>query len=240
MKVLLLIIAVFAHLAVSAPLAVAADASDRAIIGFSMDGGHFAFEEYGVQDGSGFPYSNIYIINLKTDEWVKGSPIRVLVRDENATAHTARHQALTEAAPLIEKYGTVQPIKLLASNAVGERVTSPHKMTFKRFHNLSTLWTVQLTELDIEQPGECKPFSPVRGFALSARIEGQDKTVELYRDEKLPKSRGCPEGYKLADVIAFGENEDAPVVVLVHKLTFGFEGRDARFIAVPVELPSWR
>ena len=240
MKVLLLIIAVFAHLAVSAPLAVAADASDRAIIGFSMDGGHFAFEEYGVQDGSGFPYSNIYIINLKTDEWVKGSPIRELVRDENATAHTARHQALTEAAPLIEKYGTVQPIKLLASNAVGDRVTSPHKMTVKRVHNLSTLWTVQLTELDIEQPGECKPFSPVRGFALSARIEGQDKTVELYRDEKLPKSRGCPEGYKLADVIAFGENEDAPVVVLVHKLTFGFEGRDARFIAVPVELPSWR
>ncbi len=236
----MLIIAVFAHLAASAPPAVAADAADRAIIGFSMDGGHFAFEEYGVQDGSGFPYSNIYIINLKTDEWVKGSPIRVLVRDENATAHTARHQALTEAAPLIEKYGTVQPIKLLASNAVGERVTSPHTMTFKRFHNLSTLWSVQLTELDIEQPGECKRFSPVRSFALSARVEGQDKTVELYRDKKLPKSRGCPEGYKLADVIALGESEDAPVVVLVHKLTFGFEGRDARFIAVPVELPSWR
>ncbi|WP_337660530.1 DUF2259 domain-containing protein [Anderseniella sp. Alg231-50] len=236
----MLIIAVAAHLAVSAPLAVAADASDRAIIGFSMDGRHFAFEEYGVQDGSGFPYADIYIINLKTDKWVKGSPIRVIVRDENATAHTARHQALTEAAPLIEKYGTVQPAKLLASNAVGERVTSPHAMTFKRFHNLSTLWTVQLTEIDIEQPGECKPFSPVRGFALSAKIEGKEEAVELYRDERLPKSRGCPESYKLADVIAFGESENARVVVLVHKLTFGFEGRDARFIAVPVKLPSWR
>ncbi len=240
MRFLLLIIAVAAHLAVSAPLAVAADASDRAIIGFSMDGRHFAFEEYGVQDGSGFPYADIYIINLKTDKWVKGSPIRVIVRDENATAHTARHQALTEAAPLIEKYGTVQPAKLLASNAVGERVTSPHAMTFKRFHNLSTLWTVQLTEIDIEQPGECKPFSPVRGFALSAKIEGKEEAVELYRDERLPKSRGCPESYKLADVIAFGESENARVVVLVHKLTFGFEGRDARFIAVPVKLPSWR
>ena len=240
MRFLLLIIAVTAHLAVTAPLAVAADASDRAIIGFSMDGTHFAFEEYGVQDGSGFPYADIYIINLKTDKWVKGSPIRVIVRDENATAHTARHQALTEAAPLIEKYGTVQPAKLLASNAVGERVTSPHTMTFKRFHNLSTLWTVQLTEIDIEQPGECKPFSPVRGFALSAKIEGEDTAVELYRDKKLPKSRGCPESYKLADVIAFGESEKAHVVVLVHKLTFGFEGRDARFIAIPVKLPSWR
>ncbi|MGI9515023.1 MAG: DUF2259 domain-containing protein [Anderseniella sp.] len=240
MRYLWAIIAVIAHLAVCAPLAVAADASDRAIIGFSMDGSHFAFEEYGVQDGSGFPYANIYIIDLKNDKWVKGSPIRVIVRDENATAHTARHQALTEAAPLIEKYGTVQPIKLLASNAVGERVTSPHKMTFKRFHNLSTLWTVQLTEIDIEQPGECKPYSPVRGFALSTKIEGQGQAVEVYRDKKLPKSRGCPESYKLADIIAFGENENAPVVVLVHKLTFGFEGRDARFIAAAVKLPSWR
>ncbi|MEO9874579.1 MAG: DUF2259 domain-containing protein [Anderseniella sp.] len=205
-----------------------------------MDGGHFAFEEYGVQDGSGFPYSNIYIINLKTDKWVKGSPIRVLVRDENATAHTARHQALTEAAPLIEKYGTVQPAKLLASNTVGERVTSPHKMTFKRVHQLSTYLTIQLTEIDIEQPGDCKPYYPVRGFALSAKTEGKEPIVEVYRDKKLPKSRGCPESYKLADVIAFSESEDTPVVVLVHKLTVGFEGRDARFIAVPVDLPSWR
>lgn len=236
----MLIIAVIVQLVLSVSLAAAADASDRAIIGFSMDGGHFAFEEYGVQDGSGFPYADVYIINLETDEWVKGSPIRVVVRDEQATAHTARHQALTEAAPLIEKYGTVQPAKLLASNAVGERVTSPHTMTFKRFHNLSTLWTVKLTEIDIEQPGECKPYSPVRGFALSAHIEGENSTVEVYRDDKLPKSRGCPESYRLADVIAFGENENARVVVMVHKLTFGFEGRDARFIAVPVKLPSWR
>lgn len=240
MRFLVLALAMFVQLAFSVTLAVAADASDRAIIGFSKDGSHFAFEEYGVQDGSGFPYADIYIIDLNTDTWVKGSPIRVLVRDENATAHTARHQALTEAAPLIEKYGTVQPAKLLASDAVGERVTSPHQMTFKRFHNVSTFWTVQLTEIDIDQPGECKPFSPVRGFALATGIVGQGPAVEVYRDKKLPKSRGCPESYKLADVIAFGENENTPVVVLIHKLTFGFEGRDSRFIAVPIELPSWR
>lgn len=236
----MLVLVSLVQLAFSVTLAAAADASDRAIIGFSRDGSHFAFEEYGMQDGSGFPYADIYIINLKTDKWVKGSPIRVIVREENATAYTARHQALTEAAPLIEKYGTVQPAKLLASNAVGERVTSPHKMTFKRFHNVSTLWTVQLTEIDIEQPGECKPFSPVRGFTLATGIVGKGPAVEVYRDKQLPKSRGCPESYKLADVIAFGENENAPAVVLVHKLTFGFEGHDARFIAVPIEFPSWK
>ena len=99
MRFLILIIAVIAQLVLSVSLAAAADASDRAIIGFSLDGGHFAFEEYGVQDGSGFPYADVYIINLETDEWVKGSPIRVVVRDEQATAHTARHQAPDRSRP---------------------------------------------------------------------------------------------------------------------------------------------
>jgi len=89
----MLAFAVIVQLVFSVKLVAAADASDRAIIGFSKDGSHFAFEEYGMQDGSGFPYADIYIINLKTDKWVKGSPIRVLVRDENATAtrHVTRH-----------------------------------------------------------------------------------------------------------------------------------------------------
>ena len=64
--------------------------------------------------------------------------------------------------------------------------------------------------------------------------------AEVYRDTEMPGSRGCPESYRLADVISFGEAETGKAVVLIHRLTFGFEGRDARFLAVPVELPGWR
>jgi hypothetical protein len=39
-------------------VAQAGDAAKLDILGFSKDGGVFAFEEYGVQDGSGFPYAN--------------------------------------------------------------------------------------------------------------------------------------------------------------------------------------
>ena len=57
-------------------LAAPAVAGDRALadfIGFSEDGRYFAFEEYGVQDGSGFPYSTIYVIDLTDDT---GCPAR--------------------------------------------------------------------------------------------------------------------------------------------------------------------
>ena len=67
-------------LAASLGLALPALAGDRALfqpIGFSADGRYFAFEEYGVQDGSGFPYSNTYILDLPADKWVNGTPVRM-------------------------------------------------------------------------------------------------------------------------------------------------------------------
>ncbi|TIL61031.1 MAG: hypothetical protein E5Y89_28055, partial [Mesorhizobium sp.] len=38
----------------------AGDVAELEILGFSKDGGVFAFEEYGVQDGSGYPYASRY------------------------------------------------------------------------------------------------------------------------------------------------------------------------------------
>jgi predicted secreted protein len=226
--------------AISAGQVIAADAADRAIIGFSADGRYFAFEEFGIQDGSGFAYANIFVLDLAEDKWVEGSPVRVQKREEIASSlYEARRQALTEAAPLIDRFGTIQPARLLASNAVGEEVADPHTMVFKRYHNLTTLWTVKLTHVDLPLPPHCQSLPSVKGFALSVAVDGKEP-VEFYRDKSLPESRGCPESYRLADVISFGEAEKGKAVVLVHRLTFGFEGRDARFMAVPVALPDWR
>ena len=53
-------------------LATPAFAGDRAlvdIIGYSENANYFAFEEFGIQDGSGFAYSNIYVVDLETDSW---------------------------------------------------------------------------------------------------------------------------------------------------------------------------
>ena len=63
----------------------AGDFADREIFGFSPDGGTFAFEEFGVQDGSGFPYATIYVIDTAKDAWVSGTPIRVRIDDETVT-----------------------------------------------------------------------------------------------------------------------------------------------------------
>ena len=81
-----------ASLALAGP-AKAGDVAQLEILGFSRDGKVFAFEEYGVQDGSGFPYANRYYIDTATDAFVRGSPVRVRLDDESASLDAARRQA---------------------------------------------------------------------------------------------------------------------------------------------------
>jgi predicted secreted protein len=57
----------------------------------------FAFEEYGVQDGSGFPYANRFYIDTANDSFLPGSPIRVRIDDDTATVEDARAQARRKA-----------------------------------------------------------------------------------------------------------------------------------------------
>ena len=60
----------------------AGDVAELEILGFTKDGGVFAFEEYGVADGSGFPYANRYYIDTATDTFLSGTPIRVRLDNE--------------------------------------------------------------------------------------------------------------------------------------------------------------
>lgn len=60
----------------------AADAAEIHVLGFSTDASHFAFEEFGISDGSGIAYSSLYVINTLEDRWVKPSPFRIQGQEE--------------------------------------------------------------------------------------------------------------------------------------------------------------
>jgi len=60
--------------------ALAGDTAEINVLGFSADGSIFAFEEYGVQDGSGFPYANRFYIDTASDKFLPGTPVRAAGR----------------------------------------------------------------------------------------------------------------------------------------------------------------
>ena len=81
----------------------AGDVAELEILGFTRDGGVFAFEEYGVQDGSGFPYANRYYIDTTGDTFLEGTPIRIRLDDETTTLDAARLQARQKGEAIVKQ-----------------------------------------------------------------------------------------------------------------------------------------
>ena len=223
----------------------AGDIASRQILGFSPDGQFFAFEEYGVQDGSGYPYSNIFISNTRKNSWVKGSPIRVLVQDETAAAKVARDQAMDKARAIMNELEIRPGGQLLAHNPVTEMGRDPHEVTvapgpvpFLQKHAL----TFKITDVPIDTK-RCDDYGKEAqiGYSLSVQRKGDEVQV-LHTDGRIPTSRGCPKRYAIGDVIRFLPSNDAKeavLVVILQMFTYGFEGDDGRYLATSHWMPTF-
>ena len=228
--------AVLALLLCAAKPANAVDFAERHIFGFSPDGRYFAFEQFGVRDGSGFPYADIFIIDTATDEWVKGSPFRVMLKDGRAQQKWARREAITKAGNMLRELVISKPGRLLASNPPTELSADPHSVTV----NTSRLiggrpkrWTFTLEETTFAD-AHCATFTsvPTKGFSLTAQREGR-APLKLHEDTSIPKSRNCPWRYAISDVVAYEPDGGSRVIaVLVSVFSHGFEGPDRRFLVV--------
>jgi predicted secreted protein len=232
----------------TAPPAFAADAAERDILGFSPDGRYFAFEQYGVQDGSGFPYSEIFIIDLEEDRWLEGTPVRIRLDDETQSLGKARAEASGKAREYLLSARIEDNARVLASNPVNQRTGNPQQLVFRGFYaSFGHLEPIEPGEedvisLDLEErvlptPEGCPVGdTPMSGFLLKAK-RGNEPFAEVHRDDSIPKSRGCPLKYSLSDAVAHAgeDGRTQRLVALVNVFSFGFEGPDRRFIAIPVQ-----
>ncbi|SNY90411.1 Predicted secreted protein [Cohaesibacter sp. ES.047] len=218
----------------------AGDAAEFRSHGFSSDqnGRYFAFEEFGVQDGSGFPYSNIYIVDLKNDSWVSDTPIRVLIEQDNQPMLAARIRAFEEATPLMQRYNISTTGVLMAASPLNEHGKKDELVFNQTIHPMLTgqpgPYRLQLSNIDVQDLNDCAtPNDRVMGFALSM-TKPDGTQVDLHDEGSAPKSRGCPERYHLIAAFApdrhLGNHYGAALVGIFSR---GFEGPDLRYIAVP-------
>lgn len=228
----LALLAAFAACAMAAP-AGANEFAERRILGFSADGGRFAFEEFGVQDGSGFPYANLYVIDTAKDAWVPGTPIRVLLKDEN----TPLPEALAELARQSEGVlaGIDRPGNLLASNPITESGRDPYRIAFKRWPEFVLENGDLAVRLEKIPLGGADDPDPTAGFRLI--LNDGSKDIVLHEDKSLPASRATAFDYRISDVVMLQPFNGAPTIaVLVLVVQRGFEGPDGRYIAVTKRL----
>ena len=220
----------------------AGDSAERQIIGFSPDGRWFAFEEFGISDGSGAPYSSIYVINVNTDKWANGTPIRTFYGEQVAPVSAARKITMKKAQGILKTLNIIEPGVLLASNPVTEITANPRRIDFYRHMSLANptnKMSYVLKEIDFPSRETCK-LSEIKekGFSLSF-TRGGSPLQQVYKDKSIPKSRHCPMRYSISDVIEFNPESAGPTrhIILIHMFSRGFEGPDSRFLAVPVTLP---
>ncbi|AXS41151.1 DUF2259 domain-containing protein [Breoghania sp. L-A4] len=230
------VIAALCALAALSMPAHAADAAAREIIGFSPDGAYFAFEQFGVQDGSGFPYSDIFVLETATDTWVRGTPAHAVLRDEAATLEAVRAEARREARPILTRLriSSQHGRELVSDNADNARDAARFLPFFLAGDGpAQDPVRLRLSEIAMSRD-DCAALGVVnRGFALVLEDESGQPLRILQEDTEIPASRGCPVHYGISDVLAFPRPGIGPVlVVLVSVYRFGFEGLDRRYIAI--------
>ncbi len=221
--------------------AAAGDYAQREFLGFSPDGRTFAFEEYGVQDGSGFPYSNIYVIDTANDDWVAGTPVRVLTEGELAPLDKTRAEARGKAQPVLDARQVGSPGNLVASNPPTELSADQHHVIFlpRMIVPLGgSAYDLALTEIALPAEGCPDMGQPFHGFRLTLTTAAGG-THTLASDAEIPSSRHCPLGYAISDVLTYYPSGGPPVLaVILGMYTVGFEGPDRRFLAVTAPLPQ--
>lgn len=228
----------------TATAALAADNAERAAIGFSPDGRYFAFEQYGVQDGSGFPYAEIFVIDLDANQWVKGSPFRERLEDETASVSSARAKAAKSAAALIGQLKTAEPGDALAAQLPTQAVADRHRIGFDPFYQSQAnqkggQYTLSLELVPFAAPESCYAEDGKQmGFRLTLKDNESGSEKEVHKDTAIPSSRYCPRDYDISDVISYRPGAGpARQVALIGVYMPGFEGVNRRYIAVPFALP---
>lgn len=229
------LLALIAACAIAPMPAEAGDYAKRALLGFSPDGRYFAFEEYGIHDGSGYPYSNIFLIDTTTDTWVDGTPVRVMIEGESPPLSETRSESADRFRPLLIKHQIGVQGLTVAMNPLTETSANPHSVSFLPRRLSPPLdRDYDLALQDYQLPAaDCPDFGlPYKGFQLTMTDPNGQQSV-LSRDERIPASRKCPLDYAITEVVTYYPPQGQPVLaVLISVQSVGFEGPDRRFVAV--------
>ncbi|MCC0029138.1 MAG: DUF2259 domain-containing protein [Brucellaceae bacterium] len=215
----------------------AGDFAELNILGFSADGAVFAFEQYGVQDGSGFPLRGALYIDTGDDSFVAGTPIRVRIDDENASVEDARAQARSAGQAIVADSILAANRGFTAGfNAPTEQSADPWRMAVNPRPvepPVDTPLEVRLEEKTFPSPGSC-PEEIVKGFTLTLIDPLPGGVTRLLADDtSVPSSRACPNGYRIGGIQTFHPQAGTPVfATIIAVRSFGFEGPDYRWMAV--------
>jgi len=205
----------------ASPLALfAGDAATFASLGQSPEGRYFAFAQFGEQDGSGYPYAEIYIVDVKQNAFVPGGVIKKLWRQDAEPLPSGLHVLLelrVQTDSLFKAYDIqayCQPEEIVASTN-SERVHAQWTQDDGRQVNVL---------LEQKSRGEIGAYSSSAAFQLELAKAGD----ALIRIGAIKRFRKHVIRYDLDRVLRLHEN--VGIIVVIRMTAMGFEGPDIRYM----------
>lgn len=202
-------------------------------IGFSENREYMAFETYGISDGSGHGYSKITFIDVAKNAWA-GRPVKTGTEADMYTEQQARTKTRAKATKQLAALGIVDGATgtHAFSRKITDLTTYSAPVRFARY--VSSTYQIGDFELHLNETPvsntECALHTPPARniFELSLKNRETNTTQVLQKDTKLPKSRYCPESYRIADVFI----HEKRLVVFLNMFSPGFEGHAMSYLAV--------
>lgn len=216
----------------------AGNADRVAVHGFTANADIFVFEVFGTYDSLGGGHATWFAVDLASDRWLSGTPIRVSVGDGHPDLGYVglaeiRRRARAAAQPLLSRTGPLDPGRPMARRAFGQTGGAGDRLTWRvpRFGALPALRD-DLHVLDLSffpVDGQTGPLGTTcHGYRLS------HDGVVLHADDQVPGSRGCPASYAFDSVVCPLDGPRCAALIAVYSA--GLEGWDRTYIATP--LPS--
>jgi|GEM_PF-560911 len=228
---------------VTSAAAFAADTAEFVTIGFSKDSKTFAYEQFGVQDGSGFPYSEIGFVDVAKNQQAK-APVRVVASSEASTVRVIRAEARKQAAASLSQLGIVAGENLGNVDFMVEGSASPVKPDSAP--QIAQFKGADGADYKLTLKSKAAPTSGDPSFVgmygkpalMSLRLSktsGESKVLQ--EDSSLTGAGGYPMGYLINQVIQSTVEDKVNLVVVVSYVKPGFEGFDVRYKVVTSTQP---
>lgn len=209
------------------------------LIGYSENGRYLAYETFGLGGPEGLAHAAVHVLDLAERRWVIGSPIEVTAGNPQLGLAELREQVRDRSHFLIEDLNIHRPAVLAAMVGDGAASDDPHTLSFgipqPDGGPVDAPVELQLAAYDVVASSPCETRmqgSPI-GFSLNMHSFGENSAI--YADGPLPRSRDCPEQYRLmAVVLPFEAVDMEHAVVLVSMRTITAEGPRRGFVPVPL------
>ena len=222
--------------ALSTAAAFAGDVSKTEFLGFSADGGAVGFQESGTQDGSGFPYCSIMIVDTKKNKYIASSTVQiereVEVDGEEKACVKARAKSNVKKALAKLKLSTRRGLKNFERLITDEAGANAMKVRFATYPSTSGNFSEEVTLTETNTGAQDEMGVDLKKMTLTLSSENGKSVKVLQQDVSLPPSRSRAIGYELESGYSFETAMTSVQVIVVRVHKTGFEGPDVRAMIV--------